>query len=367
MLRKICFSTLAISTFYFASAQDTTTETAKDSITTEEPAAGGLKISGYVDAYYRFNFSNPSKESGVYNNATSFTNSHNSFELGMASVKLEHSVGKVGLVADLGVGRRAEEFSYNDEGTLLAIKQAYVTYAPSDKLKFTAGSFATHVGYELVDPNLNRNYSMSYMFSYGPFFHTGVKADYTFGKSGLMLGVVNPTDLKTASFARKWMIAQYSLAATDNVKFYLNFQSGNVEDSAKTRLRQYDAVVTAKVSDQFSLGYNGTVQRRSGQDGRGKYEDGSGWWGSALYLNLDPTPSFGLTLRGEYFSDKKDILGFNSSIFETTLSANFKVGGLTLIPELRLDNASSDAVFTKRDGTGTKSTVSALFAAVYSF
>jgi hypothetical protein len=52
-------------------------------------------------------------------------------------------------------------------------------------------------------------------------------------------------------------------AATDNVKFYLNFQSGNAEDSAKTRLRQFDAVITAKVSDQFSLGYNGTVQKRT--------------------------------------------------------------------------------------------------------
>jgi hypothetical protein len=364
MLRKICFSTLAFSVFYSASAQEIAP---KDSITKEEPEAGGLKISGYVDAYYRFNFNNPSKESGVYNNATSFTNSHNSFELGMASVKLEHSVGKVGLVADLGVGRRAEEFSYNDEGTLLAIKQAYVTYAPSDVLKFTAGSFATHVGYELVDPNLNRNYSMSYMFSYGPFFHTGVKADFTAGKSGFMLGIANPTDLKTASFSRKWLIGQYSLAATDNVKFFLNVQSGNAEDSAKTRLRQLDAVITAKVNDQFSLGYNGTVQKRTARDGRGKYEDGNSWWGSALYLNLDPTPTFGLTLRGEYFYDKKDILGFNSSIFATTLSANFKVGGLTLIPELRLDNASSDAVFTKRDGTGTKGTASALFAAVYSF
>ena len=39
-------------------------------------------------------------------------------------------------------------------------------------------SWATHVGYELVDAYLNRNYSMSYMFSYGPFFHTGIKADF---------------------------------------------------------------------------------------------------------------------------------------------------------------------------------------------
>jgi hypothetical protein len=369
MLRKIFVSASALSLAYFASAQEATTaplEAPKDSITKEEPS-GGFKISGYVDAYYRFNFSNPKSATETFNNPTSFTNSHNSFELGMASVKLEHSIGKVGMVADLGFGRRAEEFSYNDEKTLLAIKQAYITYAPSDNLKFTAGSFATHVGYELVDPNLNRNYSMSYMFSYGPFFHTGVKADFTSGKSGFMVGVTNPTDLKTASFSRKWLIAQYSYAPNDVLKMYLNYQGGNMQDDAKTRLRQFDAVITGQVSDKFSIGYNGTIQRRIGVDGTGKYENGNSWWGSALYLNLDPKPNLGFTLRGEYFDDKKDVLGFNSKLFETTLSANIKIGGLTLIPELRMDNASTNTVFVKGEGTGTKSTFSGLFAAVYSF
>jgi hypothetical protein len=292
----------------------------------------------------------------------------------MASVKLEHTSGKVGVVADLGFGKRAEEFSYNDQNTMLAIKQAYVTYAPTANLKFTAGSFATHVGYELVDPYLNRNYSMSYMFSFGPFFHTGVKADLTAGKSGFMLGVANPTDLKTASFSRKWLIAQYSLAASDKVKFYLNYQGGNTEDLTKTRLRQFDLVATAGISDKFNIGYNGTVQRRIGMGTNGKYEDGNSWWGSALYLNFDPTSTFGLTLRGEYFDDKKGVLKdsnddpiFASSFFVPTLSANIKVGGLTLIPELRLDNSSDTEPFVKRDGSTTKSTLSGLFAAVYKF
>jgi hypothetical protein len=45
------------------------------------------------------------------NNYTSFTNSQNSFELGMASIKADYSIGKVDGVIDLGFGRRAEEFS----------------------------------------------------------------------------------------------------------------------------------------------------------------------------------------------------------------------------------------------------------------
>src|SRR3954463_7756637 len=146
--------------------------------------SSSFKISGSADIYYRYNFDKP--QAFPYNNLTSFTTSQNSFELGMASLKAEHSFGKASLTADLGFGKRAEDFSYNDVAgsrgfSLANVKQLYLSYAISDKFKLTMGKWATHVGYELVDAYLNRNYSMSYMFSYGPFFHTGIKAEYTAG------------------------------------------------------------------------------------------------------------------------------------------------------------------------------------------
>ena len=163
---------------------------------------GSLSITGSVDAYYRYNFAN-AKDSMHTNNYTSFTNSHNSFELGMASLKTDYTIGKVQAVADLGFGKRAEEFSYNDNGTLASIKQAFVAYSPSAKVKFTMGKWFTHVGYEVPDAYVNRNYSMDYMFSYGPFSHTGLKADIGVGKkSALMFGVANTTDYATQTGSR---------------------------------------------------------------------------------------------------------------------------------------------------------------------
>lgn len=353
MLRKIIVSATSIACSFFALAQDSA-EVAPKPV-----------ISGFADVYFRHSFIEPSKASEKLNNFTSFTNSHNSFELGMASVKLEHAIGKVGMVADLGFGKRAEEFSYNDDNTMYAIKQAYITYAPWENVKLTAGSWATHVGYELVDAPLNRNYSMSYMFSYGPFFHTGVKADLTAGKSGFMVGIANPTDLKSASFSSKYLIAQYSIAPTDKIKAYLNYQGGKPDDATKGH--QFDLVLTGTVSDKFSLGYNGTVASAKSKDVTGKFGDYSSWWGSALYVNVDPQSWFGLTLRGEYFDNKKAISSApDASIFATTLSANFRINNLTIIPELRLDAASKE-IFEKHDGTRTKSSPVGLLAAVYKF
>ncbi len=109
----------------------------------------------------------------------------------MASIRADHSFGKAAATIDLGFGRRAEEFSYNDGEssagkngfiTLAAVKQAYLSYAVTDHFKITAGKWATHIGYEVTDAYLNRNYSMDYMYSYGPFSHTGIRADVGLGK-----------------------------------------------------------------------------------------------------------------------------------------------------------------------------------------
>ncbi len=313
-------------------------------------------ISGSVDAYYRYNFSDP--PTGT-NNLTSFTNSKNSFELGMASLKVDHSIGKVSGTIDLGFGRRAQEFSYNDIGTTLtAVKQAYVSFAPSDKVKFTIGKWATHVGWELVDAYANRNYSMSYGFSYGPFFHTGIKADFSLGgKSAMMIGVANPTDYVSAPTTVKMLIAQFSTATkNDKLKAYLNFVGG-------TGSSQFNLVLNGVLSDKFNVVYDGSINTAK------VGTENSSWKSHAVYLNFDPSSAVGLTLRGDYFDDRKlsPVLGGANKIFATTLSANFKVDNLTIIPEFRLDNANTTAVFLDSKGVGTKSTASFILAAVYKF
>jgi hypothetical protein len=340
---------------------------AQDSTKTQDSTKkSSLNITGSVDGYYRFNFHN-AKDVSTANNYTSFTNSQNSFELGMASVKAEYTTGKVTGVIDLGFGKRADEFSYNDKGALTAIKQAYISAAASDKLKFTLGKWATHVGYEVVDAYLNRNYSMSYMFSFGPFFHTGLKAEYTAGKLGFMLGVANPTDFVSASFGNKMIIGQISTASSNGkLKAYLNYQGG--KDTGDNIIHQADLVVNGTLSDKFSIGYNGTVQSVK-LDGK---SSGDTWWGSALYLNFDPTKKFGVTLRGEYFDDKKAVSVFSSaagigtSVFATTLTGNIHIDNLTIMPEIRLDS-SKDPIFKNNSNEGVKSTATFLLAATWHF
>ena len=67
------------------------------------------------------------------------------------------------------------------------------------------------------------------------------------------------------------------------------------------------------------------------------------------------------------FSDKDGIkVPGADNIMATTLSANIHLANLTLIPELRLDNAKN-TIFSDKDGAATKSATSFILAATYKF
>src|SRR5258706_13919080 len=101
---------------------------------------------------------------------------------------------------------------------------------------------------------------MSYMFSYGPFSHTGLKMDVALSSTaGFMIGVANPTDYISAPFEKKFFLAQFH-AGTANGKFtaYLNYVGG--KDTSKTTQNQLDLVILSKITDKFGIGANGTVK-----------------------------------------------------------------------------------------------------------
>lgn len=370
MLRKLFTTGFVLCTTLFAFSQENTavtnnttppsTETKTETAAEEKKPA--LTISGSADVYFRYN-----TQKQALNNKTSFTNSQNSFALGMASVKLEHTGSKVGAVLDLGFGTRATEFSYNETGIFSAVKQAYVSYSPVKDLKFTAGTWATHVGYELVDPQLNRNYSMSYMFTNGPFTHTGLKAEYAKGKNTFMIGLSNATDFRVppaGQINKKFVIAQYSIAATDKIKLYANFVGGKAPDTSL--VNQFDIVGTYAVSSKFNVGINGTLNRSQAWDGS-KNAEAQNWYGGAAYLSYDPTAAFGLTWRSEYFNDDKAVKGIGTNIFANTLSANFKTEGFTFIPELRYETAGASIYSDSKGVFNQKNTFSFIVAVVYKF
>lgn len=357
-MKKVLHIFAAMLTSSFAFAQDDT----------ETPVSPATTWGGSADAYYKYDFSKQ------MNGLTSFTNSQDSFELGMASIEAGHTFGKASVFVDLGFGKRAGEFSYNettdkDINAKFLIKQLFFTYQVTDKFKFVAGSFGTHIGYEVLDAVDNKNYSMSYAFSYGPFFNTGVKAQYTSGKFTAMFGITNPTDFKSAMDAgstQKTYIGQVGYIG-ETGSAYLNFTSGSSNPASDENKTQIDFVASKTISDSFGLGFNATYAKTKNDFD----SDLDGEWFSLVgYANYSFSPSLLLAYRMEYF-DAKDAapsLGTltGSSVFANTVSLNYKVGKLTIIPELRYDAASED-IFLDSDALPTGGSFYGLIATTYSF
>lgn len=320
----------------------------------------GTTFAGSADFYYKYDFAE------VDNSYTSFTHSHDSYEIGMASIEASHKLGKASIFVDLGFGSRASEFTYNDAANTFMIKQMYITYDFSPSFKVTAGSFGTHIGYELLDAVDNKNYSMSYAFTNGPFFNTGVKAQYTSGKYSFMTGITNPTDFKTAGEAgskNKTFIGQIGYVA-DTGSAYFNFTSGSANPASDKNKTQFDFVGSKKLNDKLTLGFNGTYAMV--EDDIDSNLDAN-WFSLVGYVNYAFKGKWSVAYRLEYFDDKDGaIYGAMPSIIGNTLSFNYKEGNFTFIPEVRFDSSSED-IFSKKDGTAAGSSAYVLLATTYSF
>lgn len=375
-MKKLLLTVLLLSgsTCLFAQEEDTPSWFSK------------LSLTGSVDAYYRTNINalNKVNEGGYMAPGSSFANQPG-FALGMANTVLTYEGDKVGAVADLVFGPRGEAAVFNSTGSANIVNQLYVYWNVTDSFTLTFGNFNTFLGYEVISPAANFNYSTSYMFSYGPFSHTGLRADFTLDDNwSAMLAVMNATDFTefnpNGSYSFGGQLGYTSGGGSTFLNVLVGDQDGNYEDEGQPEnngtLFQVDLTTGYDLTDSFYLGLNTTYNTTSYADGAA-YDD-YGFYGVALYAQLALSDTFSLGLRPEYFSEfgeygaitQIDNADFyddgDANVFAATLSGNITIGDLRLIPELRLDTADEDA-FLDRDLNSQKSLSSFVLAAVYSF
>lgn len=356
----------------------------------EEEEKSKFSFSGSVDGYYRVNFNGLNKQVPIQDAAgneigviaptapvTSFANDPG-FALGFVNLIAGYEGEKVGFVADLVFGPRGEDAVFGSPfGSPNIVNQLFVYWNVTDKVKLTFGNFNTFLGYEVISPVANFNYSTSYMFSYGPFSHAGLKADFDLGNDwSAMLAVLNPTDFTDINpfgelsvggqlgYAGQFLNILYGKQSGDE---FLDATTGELVEIDTDALFQIDFTGGFDVTEDFFLGINATYQGT----------DGVGFYGAALYPQLKTSENFSIGLRGEYFATTDGFgevigIGFaedgddDDSVFAVTLTGSATIGNLIIKPELRFDTASED-VFLNSDLELNGNLASFLLAAVYSF
>ncbi|ANQ51348.2 porin [Flammeovirga sp. MY04] len=335
---------------------------------TEETEANKLSISGSVDLFYNYDFAG----TDAMNIGTSFQGDQNSINLGMANVILSQTLGKASFVADLSFGPRSNG-SIGDGN--FHIQNLYASYQLTEKLSATAGFMGTFVGYEIISPTGNFNYSTSYLFSNGPFQNAGLKFDYAFSdRVALMVGVfTNEWDSYSAApnLGMSGLGAQLYVAPAEGFDVYLN----GFTSSTRTVV---DITAGYQVTDAFYLGLNAAWADKKDQYTVDLATADQVYTGVALYGQYALSESFALGLRYENFADTYKPSGDNTleestvNINAFTLSGNIALGPLMVIPELRYDAADTEIFFGSKEKEAasdfdSKSATQATLAVVYAF
>lgn len=365
----------------------------------EKQQAPTFSLSGSVDTYFHTAFGTTNGIFEDYAPSTSFANLKG-FGLGMANLIASYGGDKVGFTADLVFGPRGRAAVFGSQQGI--VNQMYAYYKITDKITLNLGQFNTFLGYEVISPAVNFHYSTSYMFSYGPFSHTGLRADFDLG-GGMVakLAVMNPTDLVEFNPVNTYTLGAQIGHSNDAGGVWLNFlygdQDGNLkaqddpyvydEDgtpigfmSSNGALFQIDLTTGWDLSEKFYLGFNTSYQTLAAGEtfvAEGDLTDADGdasaFLGVALYPKVSLSESFALGLRAEYLDVTNGHLGIfgldsegEGSVTAYTLSGNYTVGNLTFIPEFRIDKTTEKSFFDA-DGEATDIMPSLNLAAVYKF
>ena len=188
-----------------ASAQDTKKMVQNNFV---ETAQKGIKLSGYVDAGYSYNFTGGANNSNVSGRLGSDTAQRGDFNLYAAKIAIEKALtsenkAQAGFRTDIMIGEDASYFINRSAGELsntnnnsnsLFLEQAYVEIrAPAGNgWDFKVGKFVSILGYEVMERPANMNTTFGLLFNVMPLYYTGVLSSYKFDDYlDAKLGVVN--------------------------------------------------------------------------------------------------------------------------------------------------------------------------------
>ncbi len=298
-----------------------------------------VELSGIVDGYYSYN----NNKVDMFTQGRAFEVRHNAFSLQLAKLTLERKNSKanpLGFRVDLGIGETVDRIisvsdSSRNDGTK-HVMQAYASYvAPvGSGLALEFGKFYTPIGAEVIETKDNFNYSRGLLFTYGPYYHAGLRAKYAVNdKVGLTGFLVNGWDnLFENNVGRNaGKTVGFQVGLTPHKRFALTqtYMAGpeaplaNVPDvSARDNWRHIaDTVATVYVNDKFTLLGNFVY----GADGDNVGKRGH-WTGFAGYFKYAFTKNLAFSPRFEVLNDKDGLrTGLAQTIKDFTLTQEVKL------------------------------------------
>jgi Putative beta-barrel porin-2, OmpL-like. bbp2 len=305
-------------------AQTDPPQTANTFLPTALPSAGPIKFSGLVDGYYSLNFNHP--DSGV-NTLRNFDTRANYPAINMGIIGAEMAPAPVGFKFQLGFGHAFDIFNGAEPGRNDAYKyiyQAYASLKPASWKGFQVdvGKFVTSAGAEVTETHLNWNYSRSFLYANGPYYHFGIRTTMPVTKNftaGFQL--VNGWNNVEENNSGKTMGFTTALT-TSKVNWSNAYYVGPEKAHTNEGWRHfYDTVVTlnpnGKVNGLFNFDYG-----QENNPGAPAYK----FYGMSGAVRFVTSKKTAISPRYDWYKDRDGfITGQPQTLQEFTLTADYKL------------------------------------------
>jgi hypothetical protein len=364
-----------------------------------ETAQKGIKLSGYVDAGYSYNFTGAangtSDVSGRFGSDTAAKGDFNLYAVKLALEKALTSENKAqaGFRTDVMIGEDANYLinrgnnsttgttsNSNQNSNALFLEQAYVSIrAPvGNGWDFKVGKFVSILGYEVIERPANMNVTYGLLWQQMPLYYTGVLSSYKFDDYiDAKLGVVNgsQTDNNTSTSGGgdgcAVLAALNVTAPGGNANWSNNFQYSSNNDNNTSGVTTDSSTSTGVENGSSGTGYTfiynswgnwapkfandkllfafNALLGTSSTNNNDPTQAGTTWFGAGAYAKYQFNDWFSLCSRGEYLGGNNpakvygtDYQNQNLSLWEYTLTAGFNViDNLLIRAEYRLDWGSN--------------------------
>ncbi|HVJ89792.1 MAG TPA: outer membrane beta-barrel protein [Labilithrix sp.] len=282
--------------------------------TPDEKPAFKISPTGYVEAYYAYNFNRPSN--GI-TNARGFDNRHNTFSLSNAVLGANWELGTVGGRLSLQVGSTPSTY-YLGEPSLAGsgatnasnaelwkyLQEAFVTYkAPVGRgLFLQLGLCTSPIGYEVIPVKDNWNWSRSNLFFGFPYYHTGLRATYGWtDEISTTFSVFNGWNSVVDNNEEKSLQTNVTYKLPDKLLVQVLYFGGIERRTGSPEgpywrhhfdvIGQYDATTWLSLAAQGDYGWE---PNRIGT---------ASWVAGALYARVKPVERVYVALRGDRFHE----------------------------------------------------------------
>ncbi len=292
-MKRILFTAIALVAFVSSNAQE----------------APKVKISGYLETYYGYDFNEPSN-----NNRPSFVyshNRHNEVNLNLGFVKAAYDGAKIRANLALMAGTYANANLAAEPGVLKNIFEANagIKLSETQNIWVDAGIFSSHIGFESAISKdcwvLTRNISSENT----PYYESGAKVTYGSPEGQFTVGLfylngwqrINRVDGNSKPAGGIQLSYKPIANLTLNYSNYLGTEGVN---AVRVNRIYHNFYAIAQLTSKFGLtaGFDyATQQKVKGQSAKSELIS------PVLIAQYKFNPKFAIAARAEYYQDKDGI------------------------------------------------------------